>query len=120
LVLPEKVVNVMVPVPEVAFGIRCSRLSGAVQETELVTPVAIVPLDDPKENDAVWVKLVEARFVLIVTAEPASNVPDDKVTLLVRGIVVSASEPLFVPALPIDDALFAAPEKLIVNVPLEL
>ena len=61
----------MVQVPAVDFGIWFARVSGGVQETDvLVVFVTIVPFALPKVYDSVWVKDDEALVIVMVLAVP--------------------------------------------------
>jgi len=61
----------MVQVPVVDFGIWFARVSGGVQETDvLVVFVAIVPFALPKVYDSVWVNDDEALVIVMVLAVP--------------------------------------------------
>jgi hypothetical protein len=71
LVLPLYVVQVIVQVPVVDFGIWFARVSGGVQETDvLVVFVTIVPFALPKVYDSVWVKEDDALVTVMVLAVP--------------------------------------------------
>lgn len=61
----------MVQVPVVDFGIWFARVSGGVQETDvLVVFVTIVPFALPKVYDSVWVKDDEALVIVMALAVP--------------------------------------------------
>ena len=60
----------IVPVPDVEFGICVAKLVGTVQALEVPTPVAIVPDAPPNEYFNVCVKLLDALGVLIVIDPP--------------------------------------------------
>ena len=89
-VLPLYVLHVIVTVPLVLFGIWFASVREGVQLTEvLLVFVAIVPVALPKVYVSVWVKLLDARLMLIVPALPrfvAAMLQEDFL-----GIVYSAT-----------------------------
>ena len=88
-----------------AAGSRFMKSSGMVQVVPVVTPVAMVPVRDPKAYRTVWVKASEALFIWIEMVSP--KFPTSLVVSgqVIRegwealGIVVRVPEPLpdFVP-----------------------
>ena len=61
----------MVQVPVVDFGIWFARVSGVVQETDvLVVFAAIVPFALPKVYDNVWVKDDDTLVTVMILAVP--------------------------------------------------
>jgi hypothetical protein len=116
-VAPEKVVVVIVTAPVVEFGIWFSSDSGGVQVVDAPTPVAMVPEAEPMEYAMVWVKPLSARFVLIVTEEPAGVGLAENEGVDARGIVESVRLP------PVDaephTVEYADAETLMILPPLE-
>ena len=87
---PFLVTTLIVPVPETALGIWVKSVSGGVQVVDAPTPVATVPVAVPKLYVISCVNEVEARFVLIVTAAPASKLLEGlNVAVEALGIVDS-------------------------------
>ena len=89
-VFPLYVLQVIVTLPLVLFGICFASVRAGVQLTDvLLVFVAIVPVALPKVYVSVWVKLLDARLMLIVPALPrfvAAMLQEDFL-----GIVYSAT-----------------------------
>ena len=89
-VFPLYVLQVIVTLPLVLFGIWFASVRAGVQLTDvLLVFVAIVPVALPKVYVSVWVKLLDARLMLIAPALPrfvAAMLQEDFL-----GIVYSAT-----------------------------
>lgn len=90
-VLPLYVLHVIVTVPLVLFGIWFASVREGVQLTEvLLVFVAIVPVALPKVYVSVWVKLLDARLMLIVPVLPrfvADMLQEDFLGIVYRATV---------------------------------
>jgi hypothetical protein len=90
-VFPLYVLQVIVTLPLVLFGIWFASVREGVQLTEvLLVFVAIVPVALPKVYVSVWVKLLDARLMLIVPVLPrfvADMLQEDFLGIVYRATV---------------------------------
>jgi hypothetical protein len=91
-VLPLYVLQVIVQLPEVPFGIWLASESGTVQAFDVPRSLPIVPVALPNLYVKVWSKLPEALAILIVTLSPIFTELADTVGVVALGIVVKACE----------------------------
>jgi hypothetical protein len=91
-VLPLYVLQVIVQLPEVPFGIWLASESGTVQAFDVPRSLPIVPVALPNLYVNVWSKLPEALAILIVTLSPIFTELADTVGVVALGIVVKACE----------------------------
>ena len=89
-VLPLYVLQVMVQVPDVPFGISFANDNGTVQAFDVPRSLPIVPVASPNLYVKVWSKLLDALGILIVTEAPISTLDAESVGVVALGIVVNA------------------------------
>ena len=91
-VLPLYVLQVIVHVPDVPFGIWLAKLKGTVHALDVPKSLPIVPVAEPNLYVKVWSNELDALGILIVIESPMFTLDADTVGVVALGIVVNACE----------------------------